>query len=140
MEFGPAFTLLGRVARTSGEGMNGVHRGSTCGSFDFPRRVGPPSWQMGYLLCFFLPIDPMSGPVEWGSRAIQDDPDSSSRGGRNVFDVYSKSQGTAHDGSAAPNGETTLATLQRFQRVGVPIAGQCTIQSRSVFFGESTQL
>ena len=46
-----------------------------------------------------IPIDPMTGKNEWGERSTQDDPDSESWGGQNVFDVYSKSQGTALDGS-----------------------------------------
>jgi len=46
-----------------------------------------------------VPIDPMTGRADWGLRAIQDDPDSMSWGGKNIFDVYSKSQGTALDGS-----------------------------------------
>lgn len=46
-----------------------------------------------------IPIDPMTGRAEWGLRSVQDDPDSTSWGGRNVYDVYSKSQGTALDGS-----------------------------------------
>lgn len=46
-----------------------------------------------------IPIDPMTGRAEWGLRAIQDDPDSTSWGGNNVYDVYSKSQATALDGS-----------------------------------------
>jgi general secretion pathway protein G len=46
-----------------------------------------------------IPIDPMTGRAEWGLRAIQDDPDSTSWGGQNVYDVYSKSQGTALDGT-----------------------------------------
>jgi general secretion pathway protein G len=46
-----------------------------------------------------IPIDPMSGRAEWGLRAIQDAPDSTSWGGQNVYDVYSKSQSTALDGS-----------------------------------------
>jgi general secretion pathway protein G len=46
-----------------------------------------------------IPIDPMTGRAEWGLRAIQDDADSTSWGGKNVFDVYSKSQGTASDGT-----------------------------------------
>ena len=46
-----------------------------------------------------VPIDPMTGRADWGLRAIQDDPDSMSWGGKNVFDVYSKSQGTALDGT-----------------------------------------
>lgn len=46
-----------------------------------------------------IPVDPMTGRAEWGLRAVQDDPDSTSWGGTNVFDVYSKSTGTALDGT-----------------------------------------
>ena len=46
-----------------------------------------------------IPVDPMTGQTDWGFRAIQDDPDSTSWGGKNVFDVYSKSQATALDGT-----------------------------------------
>ena len=46
-----------------------------------------------------IPVDPMTGRPEWGLRAVQDDPDSTSWGGKNVFDVYSKSTGTALDGT-----------------------------------------
>jgi general secretion pathway protein G len=45
-----------------------------------------------------IPIDPMTGKAEWGLRSMQDDPTSDSWGGQNVFDVYSKSEGTALDG------------------------------------------
>jgi general secretion pathway protein G len=44
-------------------------------------------------------IDPMTGTTEWGLRSMQDDPDSDSWGGQSVFDVYTKSQGTALDGT-----------------------------------------
>src|ERR1700730_5212711 len=52
-------------------------------------------------ICFLrrIPVDPMTGQNEWGLRAVQDDPDSTSWGGKNVFDVYSKSQGVAQDGT-----------------------------------------
>jgi len=46
-----------------------------------------------------IPVDPVTGRAEWGLRAVQDDPDSTSWGGKNVFDVYSKSQATASDGT-----------------------------------------
>lgn len=46
-----------------------------------------------------IPVDPMTGKAEWGLRSMQDDPTSDSFGGQNVFDVYSKSQGTALDGT-----------------------------------------
>ena len=46
-----------------------------------------------------IPVDPMTNSTEWGMRSLQDDPDSDSFSGDNVFDVYSKSQGTALDGT-----------------------------------------
>jgi general secretion pathway protein G len=46
-----------------------------------------------------IPTDPMTGNTEWGLRSMQDDPDSDSWGGQNVFDVFTKSQGTAMDGT-----------------------------------------
>jgi general secretion pathway protein G len=46
-----------------------------------------------------IPVDPMTGNMEWGLRSVQDDPDSTSWGGKNIFDVYSKSTGTALDGT-----------------------------------------
>lgn len=46
-----------------------------------------------------IPIDPMTGKTDWGIRSMQDDPDSDSWGGQNVFDVYTKSDGTGLDGT-----------------------------------------
>ena len=46
-----------------------------------------------------IPIDPMTGNTEWGTRSLQDDPDSDSSNGDNVFDVYTKSAGTGLDGT-----------------------------------------
>jgi general secretion pathway protein G len=46
-----------------------------------------------------IPVDPMTGNTDWGLRSMQDDPDSTSWGGQSVFDVYTKSEGTALDGS-----------------------------------------
>jgi general secretion pathway protein G len=46
-----------------------------------------------------IPVDPMTGTTEWGLRSNQDPPDSDSFGGQNVYDVYSKSPGTALDGT-----------------------------------------
>jgi len=46
-----------------------------------------------------IQVDPMTGTAEWGLRSNQDDPDSDSFGGQNVFDVHSKSTGTALDGT-----------------------------------------
>jgi general secretion pathway protein G len=46
-----------------------------------------------------IPIDPMTGNDDWGLRSMQDDPTSDSWGGQSVFDVHSKSEGTALDGT-----------------------------------------
>ena len=46
-----------------------------------------------------LPIDPMTGNTEWGLKSYKDSPDSNSWGGEDVFDVYSKSDGTALNGT-----------------------------------------
>jgi len=46
-----------------------------------------------------IPIDPMTNSTDWGLRSYQDDPKNTSWGGQDVFDVYTKSQGTALDGT-----------------------------------------
>ena len=46
-----------------------------------------------------VPMDPMTGKAEWGLRSYQDDPDSTTWGGQNVYDVYSLSEATALDGT-----------------------------------------
>lgn len=45
-----------------------------------------------------IPRDPFTGNQDWGLRSVQDDPDSSSWGGQNVYDVYSRAPGMALDG------------------------------------------
>ena len=45
-----------------------------------------------------IAVDPMTGEDEWGLRSYQDEPDSSSWGGENVYDVYSLSAGTGLNG------------------------------------------
>jgi general secretion pathway protein G len=46
-----------------------------------------------------VPIDPMTKDTDWGLRSYQDDPDDTSWGGQNVFDVYTRSDGTGLDGT-----------------------------------------
>lgn len=46
-----------------------------------------------------IPVDPMTGRAEWRLQSVQDDPDSRSWGGNNVFDVHSTSDATALDGT-----------------------------------------
>jgi general secretion pathway protein G len=45
-----------------------------------------------------IPVDPMTGEAEWGMRSFQDEHDSTSWGGENVFDVYSESSGVGLNG------------------------------------------
>jgi len=54
---------------------------------------------MKYKFLRKIPLDPMTNSTGWGLRSMQDDPNSTSFGGQNVFDVYSKSTDTAMDGS-----------------------------------------
>jgi general secretion pathway protein G len=60
-------------------------------------RVGAVEGKMKFLRR--IPVDPMTGEAEWGKRCYQDEPDSSSWCGDNVWDVYSTSDGTGLDGT-----------------------------------------
>jgi len=46
-----------------------------------------------------IPKDPFTGKYEWGMRSTQDDPTSSSWGGQCVFDIYTKSEEKAPNGT-----------------------------------------
>jgi general secretion pathway protein G len=46
-----------------------------------------------------IPKDPLTNSTDWGRRSMQDDPQSSSWGGQNVFDVFTKSTEKAADGT-----------------------------------------
>jgi len=46
-----------------------------------------------------VPKDPMTGGTEWGMRSMQDSPDSTTWGGQDVFDVYTKSTEKGSDGT-----------------------------------------
>jgi len=46
-----------------------------------------------------IPVDPMTRSTEWGMRSSRDRPDSKTWGGQNVFDVYTKYDGKALDGT-----------------------------------------
>jgi len=46
-----------------------------------------------------IPRDPMTDSIEWGLRSYQDEPDEDDWGGENVYDIYTKSPGTALDGT-----------------------------------------
>jgi len=61
-------------------------------------QVGTPGKKLKFLRR--IPIDPMTNSDDWGMRSYQDEPDSRFWGGQNVYDVYSKSTGTALDGTS----------------------------------------
>ena len=46
-----------------------------------------------------IPLDPMTNSADWGMRSYQDEPTAQSWGGQNVFDIYTKSDGIAFDGT-----------------------------------------
>jgi general secretion pathway protein G len=80
----PAGTLAPPPGATPGTGSSATSAGSAIRHVRFLRRV---------------PVDPMTGQAMWGMRSVSDDPESTSWGGKDVFDVFSMSPGTALDGS-----------------------------------------
>jgi general secretion pathway protein G len=46
-----------------------------------------------------IPVDPFTGKAEWGLHSMQDDPAADSWDGQSVFDVYTKSDATALNGT-----------------------------------------
>lgn len=46
-----------------------------------------------------IPRDPMTNSYDWGLKSYQDEYDSDVWGGENVYDIYTKSLGTALDGT-----------------------------------------
>jgi len=84
---------IGAPIGTPAGSLSGSSSGSTSGS--------PGGSQSSKRLHFLskIPVDPMTGSTDWGLRSVQDDTDSTSWGGEDVFDVYSKSTGTAMNGT-----------------------------------------
>lgn len=63
--------------------------------------VEPIDENAGSVLRFLrrIPVDPMTRSTDWGLRSYQDDPDAARWGGDNVYDVHTRSRGTALDGT-----------------------------------------
>ena len=57
--------------------------------------------QAGKMLKYLrkIPVDPMTNTMDWGMRSYQDEPTAQTWGGQNVFEVYSKADGVAFDGT-----------------------------------------
>jgi len=87
-------TLVTGVALSGGQ-LSGIPLSGT------PLSGSPPSGGQKQKIHFLvrIPVDPMTGSTDWGLRSVQDDTDSTSWGGQNVFDVYTKSTGTALNGT-----------------------------------------
>jgi general secretion pathway protein G len=87
-------TLYNGVTLTAAQGaqLPGLFSGQASGTGQ-----GPASTRLRFLR--EIPVDPMTNSKDWGMRSVQDDPDTTSWGGQDVFDVYSKSTGTALDGT-----------------------------------------
>ena len=60
-------------------------------------QVGRPGVKLRFMRR--IPVDPFTGKAEWGMRSYQDEPDSSSWCGDNVYDVYTLAEGSALDGT-----------------------------------------
>jgi len=91
-------TLKNGVQMTAQSGVLGTPVGQIAqGGQSQPSAQSGQSEKVRYLR--EIPVDPMTGNTDWGLRSVQDDADSTSWGGQDVFDVYSKSQGTALDGT-----------------------------------------
>jgi general secretion pathway protein G len=50
-----------------------------------------------------IPVDPTTGDSEWGLRSYKDKPDSTEWGGDDIYDVYSKSNDKALNGTSYKN-------------------------------------
>jgi len=61
--------------------------------------IHPPNSTKTIRYLRMIPVDPITGTSEWGTRSTQDEPDSVNWGGQNIWDVYSLSQQTALNGS-----------------------------------------
>jgi len=88
-------TLVTGVALAGGQ----VAGGQVAGSSIFGAQSSSGSQKQKVHFLSRIPVDPMTGSTDWGLRSVQDDTDSTSWGGQNVFDVYSKSSGTALNGT-----------------------------------------
>lgn len=101
--FGSSGGGFGQSNRGSGSSRGGF--GSTregaagTGGFGAGGRPGSDDEEQKIRFLRRIPVDPMTGTADWGMRSVTDPPESMSWGGRNVFDVFSKSMDTALDGT-----------------------------------------
>jgi general secretion pathway protein G len=93
-------TLVTGVALGGGQVAGGqIAGGQVAGGSIFGGQPSSGSQKQKVHFLSRIPVDPMTGGTDWGLRSVQDDTDSTSWGGQNVFDVYTKSTGTALNGT-----------------------------------------
>jgi general secretion pathway protein G len=98
-------TLVTGVALAGGQVAGGqvvggqVAGGQVAGGSIFGSQSSSASQKQKVHFLSRIPVDPMTGNTDWGLRSVQDDTDTTSWGGQNVFDVYTKSTGTALNGT-----------------------------------------
>jgi len=90
-------TLVDGVELTSANGSTGATTAGLGNIMSGSSSASAPARKLHFLRQ--LPVDPMTGQTDWNLRSVQDDPDSSSWGGQDVFDVHSQSTDTALDGT-----------------------------------------
>ena len=59
-----------------------------------------------------IPRDPFTNSKDWGKRSTQDDPTSTSWGGQNVFDIYSKTSEKTKDGTPYWTGKSGFTMIE----------------------------
>lgn len=91
-------TLVDGVQLTSSGGSTaGGIMGGLTGNIMSSGSASAPARKLHFLR--EVPVDPMTGQSDWVLRSVQDDPDSTSWGGQDVFDVHSQSTDTALNGT-----------------------------------------
>jgi general secretion pathway protein G len=94
-------TLVDGVELTSSNGttaaLTGGLPGNIVGAGSSSSSASTPPRKLHFLR--EIPVDPMTGQTDWVLRSVQDDPDSTSWGGQDVFDVHSQSTDVALDGT-----------------------------------------
>jgi prepilin-type N-terminal cleavage/methylation domain-containing protein len=91
------FGSTGAGASGFGTGLSATNPASTFNTYGAASGSGSTPLSQHIRFLRKIPTDPMTGKAEWGVRSVQDDSDSKSWGGNDVFDVYSLSQGSAID-------------------------------------------